>query len=203
MKRKVPFFLMRITGSNNLVGFTAVLYIHLARNGMLSLSLNCPLTPNPITLSRHLSFQKLFDLKNHEKRRKSFPKSCPLKVKDSVALTPWSNECMETFKIAKSKRNFPTFQKRPRFSVKYCSPLCGTNKNKQKAPEHDIFMCFCACFTGQQTPRNTLWNMCVYERDGWGCSQGYFRDLALASWSIPPLIPSLSYTHLPPHLFYR
>lgn len=88
MKRKVPFLI--ITASTVITWLILLLPFTYIWPGMgwLSLSLNCPLTPNPITPSLHLSFQQLFDRKNHKKRRKAFPRSCPLKIKDSVALSP-------------------------------------------------------------------------------------------------------------------
>lgn len=94
----------------------------------------------------------------------------------------------ESFKIVKSKRNFPTFQKRPCFpSELLFTTMWHEQEHKQKALERYTFMCFCACSTGQQRPQNTVKYVCAKEMDGWGCSQGYFRDLALASWRIPPL----------------
>lgn len=175
MKRKVPF-LMIITGSNNLVDF--LIYIHLARNGMAFLWHQIP-SLHPFILS----YQKLFELKNHEKWRKAFPRSCPLKIKDSVALSPWSNECLETFEIAKSKRNFPTFQKRPCFPSETVHHYVAQTRTQAKRPRTlHIYVLLCTFHRTAET-RNTV----KYVRG----TSGTWHWHSEAS---PSLSSSLSYT---------
>lgn len=181
MKRKVPF-LMIITASTAITWLILLLHFTYIWPGMgwLSLSLNCPLTPNPITPSLHLSFQQLFDRKNHKKRRKAFPRSCPLKIKDSVALSPikWMRGDIWNCKI---QAEFPHFPKTTLLPSKTLFTTMWHEQKSKKKPTNITYLCASVHVPQDSRDHETLWNMCVYERDGWGCSQGYFRDLAVAS----------------------
>lgn len=92
---------------------------------------------------------------------------------------PHMNERLETFKLW--KQNVPTFQKRPSFPSEILSlVMC-----REQEHTHHVVMCFCACYTGQET------HVCMQEMDAvWGTS---------GTWHWPPLI----HTFPPPRLFYR
>lgn len=159
--------------------------------GWLSLSLNCPLTQNPITPFLHLSFQQLFDRKSHEKRRKAFPRSCPLKIKDSVALSPDQMNAWRHLKFRNPSGISPLSKNDLASLWNTVHHYVSRTKIQEKAHEHYIFTRLGACSTGQQRPRNTLWNMCVWKRR-MGVQSGVLQGLGSGIVKPPPL------SHTPP-----
>lgn len=108
--------------------------------------------------------------------------------------SPRSNECVETFEIAKSKRNFPTFQKRPCFLVKHFSPLCGTNKNPRKSPQTlHIYVPLCMFHRTAETTKHTEICVCMKEMDG-GAVRGTSGTWQWHRKASPSLILPLSHT---------
>lgn len=111
-------------------------------------------------------------------RRKPFPRSCPLKIKDSVMVS--SHERVETLKLWKRTRLSPNPKDFLVFPVKRC-PLA---MRREERPKHagitlHIYVLLCMFPSTAQTTTRTLWDVCTWER--WMGAQAASPSLSAAS----------------------
>lgn len=123
-------------------------------------------------------------------RGKPFPRSCPLKIKDSVMLS--SREHVETLKLRKRTRLSPIPKDFLVFPVKRCPSPCAVKTDPSTQALH-IYVLLCIFPSTAPTTKRTLRDVCTWEMDGgagWGTP---------GTWRWLPLI----HTFLAPHLYLQ
>lgn len=100
-------------------------------------------------------------------------------------------------------RNFPTFQKRPRFSSEILFTTMWHEQKKAKSPRTWHFnVLLCMFHRTADTTKHTVKYVCVWKR--WmGVQSGVLQGLGTGIVKHPPLLSPLSLTHTSLHIFYR